>query len=100
MPVGPRAQAAGAQGLGHAVEDVAGEKLRRGLLPRHRRHGIQIGVVQGRQHLMQHLQRAADIDDNVVGAEAGAKECHVDHECGPVQALRRAGLRPADCGQS
>ena len=54
------------------------------------RHVVEIAVVQRREHRLQRLVRAADVDDDAVVVERLGDEGGVDHEGRAVQRLRRA----------
>src|ERR1700712_5087626 len=84
-----RTEPAIAPRLRHAIEDRAREEFRGGHLTAQRRVFVKIGVVQRRQCLAQRVERAADIDDNIVGRKCLAEKRDIDDEGRAMKFLRR-----------
>src|SRR5262245_13599127 len=82
------AEIAAANRVRDAVEDDAREKLGRRIATLELEHLVEVSVVQPREHRLQHVARAADVDDDAVGVELAAPELEIDDVGGAVQALR------------
>ena len=57
---------------------------------------VEIAIVERREHRLERLMRAADIDDDAVGVERLRDERRIDNEGCAVQRLRRAEHGPAE----
>ena len=68
---------------------MLGEKFGGGVAALEFGHVVEIAIVQRRQHGLQRVMRAADVDDDAVAIERLGDEGRVDHEGRAVQRLRR-----------
>src|SRR6185369_13468197 len=82
------AELAGAGRLCQTVEDMFGQKFRRGVATLEFGHVVEIAVVEWRQDRLERIVCAADIDHNSIVVEALGDEGGIYHECGAVHALR------------
>src|SRR5512134_2164687 len=85
---GLRAERAGADLGGHALEDRERQELRRGVAAAEQRLIVEVAEIERREHPPQRVARAADVDNDAVAVELLAFELDVDHVGGAVQALR------------
>ena len=80
---------AGAGRLRQPVENMLGQEFRRGVDALELRHLVEVAVIERRQHRLERIVRAANVDDNSVVIEGIRDEGCIDHEGRPVQRLRR-----------
>src|SRR6185437_133454 len=86
--VGP--ESALADALSETAEDLAREKLGRGVAAAEGGDIVEIAVIDVAQHCLQHREREADVADEAIAVELRAAQLHLDAIGGAVQLLRRA----------
>ena len=74
----------------HPIEHDARQKLGRRVVSLERRLVVEIPEIQLAENRVEHLGRAADVDDDAVGVELGPAEFDVDDHRRAVQPLGRA----------
>src|SRR6185436_5229068 len=76
--------------LNHRLENVLAQKLRGSQFALELRQAIEVLIGERCQRLLEHLERRANIDHHVLRRQFLPIKGDIDHEGGPVQALRRA----------
>ncbi len=83
----PSAEIATPDRLHNLVEDDAREEFGRRVASLELRKVVEVPIIEVRKHRVQHVGRAADVDDEAVSIELAAAKLDVNHIGCPVQPL-------------